>query len=441
MDFSFNPAWLAAGGALALVAGFWEKFKAMVGQISKIMIVSVDLDTATATDVARYMRAHYKWIQFSSFNVRSVFKTRLDNGMAIWVPFATPTLNGLYRGPHGWVWVTGWTNGIALRSVRWHVDFIQLIKDANDYDSQLRMQENPQRFYIQKVLGSEKGAWALGEALRERPTGGNSTGNASAADAPKLSNDSDTAITLRVFEDIDKSFQYPRELYLRTGKTDPFKGLFFNDDALKEVENARSWIKMGKWYADRNIPHRRGLMIYGPGGTGKSSFTKALAESLGIPVYQYYLNTLSDQEFIREWSNMATPCIALLEDFDNVFHGRVPQTEHKSLTFDCVLNQISGVSSLSGVYLVVTTNCIDKIDPAMGVTKDGSTGISTRPGRVDRVLYMGAAPERQRRNIASHILRDWPDKVEDVVVKSEGMTPAQVQEICTQVAYEKIEII
>lgn len=431
--------WLAAGGALALVAGFWEKVKAFIGQLSTVMVVSVDLDTATSTDVVRYIRAHYKWVQFSQFNVRSVYKTRLDNGMGIWVPFKTPVQNGLYKGPHGWMWMTSWTNGIVLKGIRGKVDFIQLVKDANLYDTKLRQEDNPQRFYIQRVLGSEKGAWAFGEALRQRTSTVESN---SSSDAPASSKgnsmEGDVAFGIRVFEDIDRSFLYDRSLYLRTGRADPFKGLFFTDDALKEVDDARSWMKMGRWYAERNIPWRRGLLIYGPGGTGKSSFTKAVAESLGIPLYQFYLNTLSDQEFIREWSSMATPCIALLEDIDNVFHGRMPQTEHKSLTFDCLLNQISGVSSLNGVYLVVTTNDISKIDPALGVSKEGESGISTRPGRVDRVLFMGAAPVEQRLKIARHILQDWPDLVEDVVAKTDTMTPAQVQECCTQIAYERL---
>lgn len=440
MNLGFDPSWIAAGGALALVAGFWDKLRSFVNECSKVMIVSMDMDHATSSDVVRYMRAHYKWIQFSDFNIRTVHKTRIDNGLTIWVPFKTPVSNGLYKGPHGWVWMNSWSNATQLRAIRGTFDFLALVKAANEYDNSLRQQENPQRFYIHKVLGSEKGAWALGEALRER-RGGETTATDSPAPSGAGKLNSDEAFGIRVFEDIDKSFIYPRELYTRSGRTDPFKGLFYNDDALKEVENARSWMKMGKWYADRSIPHRRGLMIYGPGGTGKSSYAKALAESLGIPIYQFFLNTLSDQEFIREWSQMSTPCVALLEDFDNVFHGRVPQTEHKALTFDAVLNQISGVSSLNGVYLIVTTNHLDLVDPAMGVSREGEQGgISTRPGRIDRVLYMGNAPEAQRRKIAAHILKDWPDAVEDVVAKTDNMTPAQVQETCTQLAYERLSV-
>jgi hypothetical protein len=439
-DIGFNPLWLAAGGIFALLAGFWNHVTSLINQVSKIMVISMPMDAPTSIDVVRYMRAHYKWIQFSEFHVHSVYKTRLDNGMGVWVPFKLPTTSGLYRGPHGWVWLSGHDYNVSLKAIRGRFDFIQLVKDANAYDTSLRQQENPNRYYVRKVIGSEKGAWALGESLRDRGSSGDVSGNEPSASPTSQKSQSvgEQAVSIRVYEDIDQSFLYKREDYTRSGRDDPFKGLFFTDAAIKEVNDARSWMRMSKWYAERSIPWRRGLMLYGPPGTGKSSFTKALAESLGIPIYLFFLNTLSDQEFIREWGAMQTPCIALLEDFDNVFHGREPRTEHKALTFDCVLNQISGVAAANGVYLVVTTNDISKIDPAMGVSKEGGEGISTRPGRVDRVLYMGDAPEEQRVKIAQHILKDWPEHIDAIVTKTDKMTPAQVQEVCTQLAYEKL---
>lgn len=432
-----NVSWLALGGVLALVASFWDKVKAFIRQVSKIMIVQVNLDCVTANDMMRYIRAHYQWMQFSTFNIKSIHKIRLDTGRSIWVPFKTPEGHGLYRGKHGWIWIDAYSNTVSIRAIRGTVDFLQLVRDSNEFDNQTRGSVMSKRFYVSQVMGSEKGAWALGEALASRKTrGGDDSAPESISDGK--GNESMDSIGSKVYEDIDKSFVYDRSIYTHIGTSDPFKGLFYGDEALKEVENAHKWMSMGTWYAERSIPHRRGLMIHGPGGTGKSSFVKALAESLGIPVYQFFLNTLSDQEFIREWNRMTTPCVALLEDFDNVFHGREPQTEHKALTFDAVLNTISGVSSLNGVFLVVTTNHLEHVDPAMGVSREGDGGMSTRPGRIDRVLYMGESDEAQRHRIVNHILRDWPEMVEEVVAKTATMTPAQVQETCTQLAYERL---
>jgi hypothetical protein len=104
------------------------------------------------------------------------------------------------------------------------------------------------------------------------------------------------------------------------------------------------------------------------------------------------------------------PCIALIEDIDNVFHGRenisrkhgmmsflmaskkkdgeADQPPPSPLTFDCLLNCLDGVDRCDGVFTIVTTNSIDKIDPALGQPRklpDGTVEfISSRPGRIDK---------------------------------------------------------
>ena len=47
-----------------------------------------------------------------------------------------------------------------------------------------------------------------------------------------------------------------------------------------------------KWYTDRGIPYRRGYLLHGPHGTGKSSFISALAGHYG---YSICLLSLSDR--------------------------------------------------------------------------------------------------------------------------------------------------
>jgi len=229
---------------------------------------------------------------------------------------------------------------------------------------------------------------------------------------------------------------------MSSNEDDPLEGLFFDDEILRYFDQARRWLSLGDWYLERQIPWRRGWLLHGPGGTGKSSIAKAVGQMLGIPVFHFYMATLSDQEFIERWDQMSTPCVALLEDFDNVFHGRENQTAHKSLTFDCVLNQISGVASINGVFLIVTTNHLEHIDSALGVESNLEGGISTRPGRVDSVIKVGYINAHNRRGMAEKILKDWPDLVEEVLGKHDQMpeiTPIQWQETLIQAALERMK--
>ena len=48
------------------------------------------------------------------------------------------------------------------------------------------------------------------------------------------------------------------------------------------------------WYEERGIPYRRGYLLYGPPGCGKTSFTTALAGKLGLTIC---VLTLSDKRY------------------------------------------------------------------------------------------------------------------------------------------------
>jgi SpoVK/Ycf46/Vps4 family AAA+-type ATPase len=231
---------------------------------------------------------------------------------------------------------------------------------------------------------------------------------------------------------------YPRERYISNKKArDPFQGLFYEADALRLVEDLKQWFTRESWYKDHGIPWRTGVLLHGPGGTGKSSMARAIAETLGVPLYQYYLSTFTDREFVNEWDNMAAPCVVALEDLDNVFHGCEPATEHKSLSFDCVLNQISGIGSLNGVLLIVTTNRLELIDPAMGRLDEH--GRPTRPGRIDHVLHLGHCSEGVRRQIADYTLDGWADDLKgELVAEGANTTPAQFQRLCIDAALRRI---
>lgn len=64
--------------------------------------------------------------------------------------------------------------------------------------------------------------------------------------------------------------------------------------------------------------------IYLPPGTGKTAIARAIAEDLDMPLFVYALGQLLNEELEKSWAEIQAhiPCIALFEDFDNVFEGR-----------------------------------------------------------------------------------------------------------------------
>ena len=72
------------------------------------------------------------------------------------------------------------------------------------------------------------------------------------------------------------------------------------------------------WYANRGIPYRRGYLLHGPPGTGKTSLTFALAGVFGLDIHVVSLldPTMTEEELGTLFANLPGRCIVLLEDID-----------------------------------------------------------------------------------------------------------------------------
>jgi SpoVK/Ycf46/Vps4 family AAA+-type ATPase len=222
---------------------------------------------------------------------------------------------------------------------------------------------------------------------------------------------------------------------------------------------------------EKGIPWKRGWLLYGPPGTGKTALARAFAEDLNMPIYVFNLAEMSNHDLIQAWTEMQVnvPCIALIEDIDNVFHGRenvtrkgglmsmlyAPRKEGDDgkkgvagltpLTFDCLLNCLDGVERADGVFTIISTNDIGKVDPALGQPRklpDGTLEfISTRPGRIDKAVELTFMESADKKRMAQRILGDYPDEymtMLEFIDKYPELpeTPAQFQERCGQVALQ-----
>lgn len=132
------------------------------------------------------------------------------------------------------------------------------------------------------------------------------------------------------------------------------------------------------WYIKKGIPYKKGLLLSGPPGTGKSTFVSILASELNLNIY--YCN-LSDKrivnDLIKHIGKIRPKSIVLLEDIDCLFLTKDRETNNNNESLSTLLNVLDGVNSSDGVIYILTTNYIDKIDKAL-----------IRPGRIDIHIEM-----------------------------------------------------
>ncbi len=166
----------------------------------------------------------------------------------------------------------------------------------------------------------------------------------------------------------------------------------------------RRWFSDRLWCTSHAIPWRAGFLYEGKPGSGKTSHARCVAVDLDLPVHIFDLATMNNEDLRRAWLEMVSdaPCMALIEDIDRVFDGDkniAPpggMIANSGLTFNALLNAIDGIERHDGVLLVITTNHVDKVDPA----------IKHRKGRIDKVVHFGPLDHTDRLSLARRIVDD-----------------------------------
>lgn len=94
-------------------------------------------------------------------------------------------------------------------------------------------------------------------------------------------------------------------------------------------KNELSKADLSSLYEMTGIPYRRGYLLHGPPGSGKSSFIQALAGSLeyNISVLNLSERGLTDDKLNHLLANAPERTIILLEDIDAAFTGRTQSGE------------------------------------------------------------------------------------------------------------------
>ena len=197
--------------------------------------------------------------------------------------------------------------------------------------------------------------------------------------------------------------------------------------------NTIDFLRRGKRWHGFGIPQKRGVLLAGEPGTGKTLICKALmSEADAITCITTSAYQLSEDGYITDLYEMAedlSPCMVFIEDIDLIGLNREEYHYQQGPALLSLLNVLDGVEEKHEIVTVATTNNWEALDRA----------ISHRPSRFDRVIKLALPSLGQRRELVSLLCQKIPVDVptqDYISTKAEGCTPAQLQEVVFGLAIE-----
>jgi len=211
------------------------------------------------------------------------------------------------------------------------------------------------------------------------------------------------------------------------------------EDQIMEIKEAVELpLTHPELYEDVGIKPPKGVILYGVPGTGKTLLAKAVASEtsatflrvVGSELIQKYLG--DGPKLVREMFRVAqehSPSIIFIDEIDAVATKRYDTTSggEKEIqrTMLELLNQLDGFDDRGDVKVIMATNRIDSLDPAM-----------IRPGRIDRKIEFPLPDEKTKRRIfnihTAKMTLSQDVSLEEFVVAKDDLSGADIKAICTE---------
>lgn len=190
------------------------------------------------------------------------------------------------------------------------------------------------------------------------------------------------------------------------------------NDNLLELLNKEiaSFLVNEKMYKEHNFEYKRGILMYGPPGNGKTSFIKSFVRDLNAMVIMASANDYEEVDFLGKFlsdnKHDKMLKVIIFEDVEVM----------NSMCRSRFLNLIDGMSRLHRVIFIATTNFPEKLD----------IGISQRPSRFDMMIEVNAPNAETRTKLIKKLFKDIDARTLCKVVKeTEGFSGAYFKEIYT----------
>lgn len=190
-----------------------------------------------------------------------------------------------------------------------------------------------------------------------------------------------------------------------------------NQDVTSVIEELRKFWSMGETFNELNIIHKRGILLHGPAGTGKSSIIDIIAD-ICVREFEgliFYVRHRNDLQMFLDFAHFelkqlegSRNIITIIEDIDNLY-------EQDSTMLTAFLD---GEDEIEHNVVIATTNYINELSDVL-----------TRPSRFDQIIEVNLPDEGDRRELLKEKFKISDEELDLWVKKSEGLSIAALKEL------------
>jgi SpoVK/Ycf46/Vps4 family AAA+-type ATPase len=199
-----------------------------------------------------------------------------------------------------------------------------------------------------------------------------------------------------------------------------------SDEINKElIDDVKEFLNNEKWYTLKGIPYKKGYLLHGPPGTGKTSIIKAIANEYKLQIFCVDLTIVDDNNKLTKlisdinYYTNGKKHILVFEDIDRTDFIKQMGSKYYgnkiNITTDCFLNILDGIIESYGRLLFITANDISDIKTSAALI---------RPGRIDKTIELGFCDKTQLINMMKHFYCDL--FTEEHLTKLKNIAPTEL---------------
>lgn len=232
-----------------------------------------------------------------------------------------------------------------------------------------------------------------------------------------------------------KKISYDGRIHFLDLRSRYWDSVVLDENTKKDIKaNTIDFQKKIRRWAEFGIPPKRGVLLAGEPGTGKTAICKALmAEAEGITCIAANPADLSADGYISELYDIAqdlAPSMVFVEDIDQIGQDRSDFPYSGGPALPSLLSILDGIEEKREIVTVATTNFLKKLDKAL----------SQRPSRFDRIVIIPLPSLEHRKELVNLLCRKIPlDEATQshIALRTNRCTPAQIQEIVYSMVIER----